>query len=110
MRGCHGIATEDTALAENIRRFKNGTVVPQRNPQALAEAVINILKNPPSIQEQEATRQNIRNYMSPLSVAHKHEALYKELTQHDDMLDCCGMPRNDDVLDRFGIPRYDEKW
>lgn len=77
MRGCHGIVAEDTALAENVRRFGNGTVVPQKNPQALAQAVLDVLALFPEIHVLEDVRQIIRGYMSPQTVASMHLALYK---------------------------------
>ena len=76
MRGCHGIVTDATAMAENVRRFGNGTIVPQRNPSALAEAVIARLLTPPFMEEQEKTRQAIRTWMSPAAVASRHFTFY----------------------------------
>ena len=79
MRGCHGIVSDDTALAENVRRFGNGTVVPQKNPQTLAQAVVGILGGSRDIHMIENTRQKIRDYMSPQTVASMHLALYEQI-------------------------------
>lgn len=86
MRGCHGIVAEDTALAENVRRFGNGAIIYQKNPKALAKAMIDILGNPPEINEIENARQKIRDYMSPQTVAYMHQSLYERiLLQKDDL-------------------------
>lgn len=79
MRGCHGIVTDGTAMAENIQRFGNGTVVPQRDARALAEAMITRLRVPPAPEEQERTRRNIRFWMSPMVIAAKHIDFYNHV-------------------------------
>lgn len=79
MRGCHGVVTESTAMAENVRRFGNGTVVPQRDPVALADAIVNHLVTPPSDDEREAARNRVREWMSPAVVAEKHRRLYQTI-------------------------------
>lgn len=79
MRGAHGIVADGTAMAENVRHFGNGTIVPQQNPAALAEAICAVLRQPPVAAQQEAARQNIRDYMSPAAVAEKHRVLYERI-------------------------------
>lgn len=79
MCGCHGIVAEGTALAENARRFGNCTVVPQRDPNAIAEALTGVFKNPPDMACIENARSRIREYMSPSAVAAKHMALYERI-------------------------------
>ncbi len=79
MCGLHGIVADETALAENVRRFGNGTVVPQRDAGALAAAAIRALRNPPSDADREAARRRIRDVMGPARVAARHKALYEEL-------------------------------
>ncbi len=69
MRGCRAIVTDQTALAENGRRFGNTIVVPQSNPDALASAIAGTMARPIDSGESESARENIRNYMSPKSVA-----------------------------------------
>lgn len=76
MRGCHGIVAENTALAENVRRFGNGTVIPQQSSAALASAVADCLLRQYCLAGVESCRQGIRNYMSPNVVASMHRALY----------------------------------
>ncbi len=79
MRGCHGIVTDNTAMAENVRRFGNGSVVPQRAPSALAEMIIRRLIAPPNAKEQESAREKIRAWMSPEAVARQHLSLYTRI-------------------------------
>lgn len=79
MRGCHGIVTDQTAMAENVRRFGNGTIVPQGDTNAIADAMIETLKSPPTEKEIQKARQNINDYMSPKAVAEKSRQLYLRL-------------------------------
>ncbi len=77
MRGCHGIVAEGTALAENVRRFGNGTVVSQASGDALAEAVLAVLDHPPSENVVAQSRDVIRDYMSPSVIAGLHRKFYE---------------------------------
>ena len=79
MRGCHGIVSDGTAMAENIRRFGNGTIVPQQDSATLAETIAIRLLKPPSLKECEHARQNIRFWMSPPVVAAKHVDFYNHI-------------------------------
>lgn len=79
MRGCHGIVAEETALAENARRFGNATVVPQRNAGAIATALREILAAPFNPSRADSARARIRDWMSPEVVAEKHRDLYKNM-------------------------------
>ncbi len=79
MRGCHGIVADDTALAENVRRFGNGTVVPQQDSHSLADAMIQLLENVSDEVTRERTRQEIRDYLSPQQVATLHREFYKKV-------------------------------
>ena len=81
MRGCHGIVAEDTALAENARRFGNATVVPQRDSAAIARALTSVLSEPFSPEAAETARANIRAYMSPAAVAAAHRDLYERIVR-----------------------------
>jgi glycosyltransferase involved in cell wall biosynthesis len=76
--GTHGIVAEGTALAENVRRFGEGTVVPQNNPQALARAIVGVLQGRGSCDATEV-RKRILEYMGPEVVAREHLSLYKLL-------------------------------
>ncbi len=79
MRGCHGIVADNTALAENVKRFGNGTIIRQKNSNNLAKAVMDILSNPPCVEIIESARRNIRNYMSPDAVAVAHARIYENV-------------------------------
>lgn len=79
MRGCHGIVTDQTAMAENVRRFGNGTVVPQGDVSALINAISCVLENPPSLDQINQARANIDAYMSPKVVAEKSKDFYIRL-------------------------------
>ncbi len=81
MRGCHGIVAENTALAENARRFGNATVVPQRDSAAIARALVATLSALFSSESAESARAAIRDWMSPEAVAAAHETLYERILQ-----------------------------
>ena len=76
--GTHGIVTEGTAMAENVRRFGGGTVVPQENVQALAKAIVSVLQSG-APNKTEEVRNRILEFMGPEVVAQRHYALYCEL-------------------------------
>jgi glycosyltransferase involved in cell wall biosynthesis len=76
--GTLGIVTEGTAMAENVRRFGGGIVVPQEDSKALAEAIVTAITNPPHIPTP-AVRQRVREYMGPQTVARRHYDLYIEV-------------------------------
>lgn len=76
MRGCHGVVAEGTALAENARRFGNATVVPQRDPPAIAEALRCELSQPFDLAFAESARRRVREWMSPKTVAAAHRRFY----------------------------------
>lgn len=77
MRGCHGIVTDQTAMAENVRRFGNGTIVPQGDVRAIADAINEILLSSTSYEIVEESRSRIRNYMGISKVAKYHCNLYE---------------------------------
>ena len=76
--GTHGIVTDGTAMAENVRRFGNGTIVPQEDAPALAAAIIDTLKSG-EFSEREEARRRVFAAMGPEIVARQHEALYEEV-------------------------------
>lgn len=76
--GTHGIVTEGTALAENARRFGNGTVVPQEDAPALAAAMLGALRQG-EFPERDEARRRVFAAMGPEVVARQHEALYREV-------------------------------
>ena len=81
MRGCHGIVAEGTALAENVRRFGNGTVVSHASFEPLANAILACLSHPSTDAQHEGARKEIRDYMSPLHTAGMHRLLYERILQ-----------------------------
>lgn len=87
MRGCHGIVPEGTALAENVRRFGNGTIVPQKDVAALATAICDTIAKPPTAAQVEAAQENIRAYMSPAAIAVAHRVLYERILNRTDQSD-----------------------
>lgn len=76
--GTHGIVTEGTALAENARRYGNASVVPQGDPDALAGAILDVLRRA-TFPERDIARDRIRADMSPDPVARAHAAVYREV-------------------------------
>ncbi len=78
--GTHAVVTDGTAMAENVRLFGNGTVVPQEDPAALAAAIATILNPKSKIQNYSAeSRRRIRDYMGPEVVARAHAELYRRI-------------------------------
>lgn len=84
--GTHAIVSDGTAMAENVRRFGNGTVVPQEDSRSLARAITNALvahlhpasgvENSPS-----AARRLVQESLSPNRVAADHLDLYKMILE-----------------------------
>ncbi len=78
LAGTHAIVTDQTAMAENITRFGNGTIVPQENSDALAEAMEKALLAM-EFPERNIAQENIRAYMGPSAVAQKHFEFYSRI-------------------------------
>lgn len=78
LSGTHAIVTDRTAMAENVRRFGNGTIIPQENAAALATAVEECLKTK-TFPETESAVKNIKAYMGPKIVAERHQRLYEKI-------------------------------
>ena len=76
--GTHGIVTDGTAMAENVRRFGNGTIVPQEDAPALASAIRAALELG-DFPERDEARRRVFAAMGPEVVARQHEALYREV-------------------------------
>ena len=76
--GTHGIVTDGTAMAENVRRFGNGTIVPQEDVPALAAAMLGALRQS-EFPERDEARRRVFAAMGPEVVACQHEALYREI-------------------------------
>ena len=76
--GTHGVVTEGTALAENVRRFGNGSVVPQEDAGGLAGAIIEVLGRR-EFPEQGLARQRVFEQIGPSVVAREHQLLYEKI-------------------------------
>jgi glycosyltransferase involved in cell wall biosynthesis len=76
--GTDGVVTENTAMAENVRRFGGGRIVPQEDSKALAEALLEAVENP-GAKHMTEVQNRIMAYMGPQVVGPRHEALYKAL-------------------------------
>jgi glycosyltransferase involved in cell wall biosynthesis len=76
--GTHAIVTEDTAMAENVRRFGEGTVIPQQDHQALAQAIVATLRNR-ALGNTAEVRKRIFEHMGPEVIARQHFSLYQQL-------------------------------
>ena len=78
------IASRITALPEIIENNKTGILVPPGNPQALAEAIIQLLKNNPlRIKMGEAGKRRTLEFFSLDKMVKKTEALYEEVLAID---------------------------
>jgi len=75
----HGIVAEGTALAENVRRFGNGTVVPRENPEALAGAILKVLTEPVLGACAQQTRDAVAAAFAPSTVARLHHEVYEQV-------------------------------
>jgi glycosyltransferase involved in cell wall biosynthesis len=75
----HAIVAEGTALAENVSRFGNGTVVPTRDPGALAKAIIKAVTEPISAAKAEQGRDAIAAAFGPANVAQLHYEVYQQV-------------------------------
>jgi glycosyltransferase involved in cell wall biosynthesis len=73
------IVTEGTAMAENVRRFGNGQIVPRADPAALASAIESALRTPPSPEVVAQARQAIHAWMAPERVARLHREVYEKV-------------------------------
>lgn len=71
------VVTDGTAMAENVRRFGNGRIVPKGDPAALADAVEAALRSPPSPETVAGARQAIHDWMGPERVARLHREVYE---------------------------------
>jgi glycosyltransferase involved in cell wall biosynthesis len=88
--GTHVIVTENTAMAENVRRFGNGTIIPQETPGALANAIKDCIypTNKPDREYDSIVATNkIHAYMAPKKVAEMHLNLYSQALNEFSLLD-----------------------
>jgi glycosyltransferase involved in cell wall biosynthesis len=74
------IVTDNTAMAENVRRFGNGTVFAQENAPALTDAISAALDDRPStLDSRSIARERISSYMGPCQVTHLHRQVYERI-------------------------------
>lgn len=72
------VVTDQTAMAENVRRFQGGEVVPQEDAKALAGAIGRLLGDSSRLAFTGA-RERVSGLMSPQAVASAHRRLYDEI-------------------------------
>ena len=72
------IVTEGTAMAENVRMFGNGSIVPQEDPVALANEILIACQGGCSDRAKKA-RDKVIDFMHPQRIASQHLAVYKEM-------------------------------
>jgi glycogen(starch) synthase len=80
--GTSVIVTENTAMAENVARFGNGTIVAQESPSALAESIAKHLAEPWSRSHALACRDTVRHHLAPDLIACQHADLYSQVLKH----------------------------
>jgi glycosyltransferase involved in cell wall biosynthesis len=72
------IVTDNTGMAENVRRFGNGRIVPQENPSVLAEEILNACQ-PLACDVRKIARDKIIDFMHPQKVATEHRKVYEQI-------------------------------
>lgn len=78
--GTHVVVSDWTAMAENVRRFGNGTVVPQKDAAALAGELELILKMKiEATSDGKAARDRVIEALGPKPVATAHRDLYERI-------------------------------
>ncbi|MEM7394579.1 MAG: glycosyltransferase, partial [Verrucomicrobiota bacterium] len=70
------VVSDDTAMAENVRRFGHGAVFPQQDPEGLAEAVRPFLEQVDET-ERDASKEKVIRTLGPETVAGKHLEVYE---------------------------------
>lgn len=73
------VATAVGGTMELVLHEKTGLLVPPRNPQALAEAILNLLKQPDLARRLgDAGRDHVQNLLNPSTLVSKLIALYRQ--------------------------------
>ncbi|MFV1994023.1 MAG: glycosyltransferase family 4 protein [Verrucomicrobiales bacterium] len=78
--GTHVVVSDETAMAENVRRFGNGTIVAQRDALALAGELERII-NAETMADGQAARARVVEAFGPGPVARAHHDLYEEIQE-----------------------------
>lgn len=79
MRGCHVVTFETTGVAKICKIIGNSTIVPYLDSNAFTKTLLEKCATVVSVEEIENAINNMKELMSPLSVAHKHLDLYNEI-------------------------------
>lgn len=77
--GCQAIVAENTALAENLKRFGGGTIIPQRDPQSMAEAMLDLLQERAESDRHTKPREAVLSLLGPQIIAAQHLGLYQDI-------------------------------
>jgi glycosyltransferase involved in cell wall biosynthesis len=80
--GTHSIVADGTALAENVRRFGNGTVVPAQSSEALADEILKALSNPVPDATAQQARKEASAALAPAKIARRHQEVYEQVLQN----------------------------
>ena len=73
------VVSDDTPMAENVRRFGNGWIFQKGSSESLAETLRASLRQAYCEETARRAIQNIENYMSPRVVAERHLTVYSEV-------------------------------
>ena len=76
--GTHVLASENTALAENIRRFGNGTLFRWNDATDLAEKAVAVLQRTEG-PEPSSAREKVCRALDPERVARAHLEVYRQV-------------------------------
>jgi len=77
--GTQCIVAEGTALAENVRRFGNGVIIPQDDPEGLAKAIVKALTEPTPVVKVQQARDAVAIDFGPAKVAKLHSKAYEQV-------------------------------
>jgi glycosyltransferase involved in cell wall biosynthesis len=77
--GTSVIVTENTAMAENVERYGNGTIVPQNNSSRVAQSIEFLISNALNTTTSTSARNSIIQAMGPRQISEEHERLYREV-------------------------------
>jgi len=78
---CHCIVSDDTGMAENIRKYGHGTIVPQRGAQEIADAIIHQIEQGGTdleMQSRNRTRAKVIAELGPQKIAQKLSEIYSQ--------------------------------
>jgi glycosyltransferase involved in cell wall biosynthesis len=73
------IVTESTAMAENVERYGNGTIIPQNDSHSIAKSIKISVSNPLNRTASTSARNSIIQVMGPRQISENHQRLYREI-------------------------------